>query len=173
MKTLPPQIFAMSAAMMIVGAVAPAHAQDPDAAVLDVANEPIPVKVELVTNTLSKSAQTDVAEQFRQQFAPLSRQFGLYDSDEPELAFRFDFGELDKDASVYVVHAEASYLGEVLHRDEARTCVNCTPADLVSEGLRIVSIAVEQVRDASPRRRVLGWRLLHQTAQPREHQRRS
>jgi hypothetical protein len=131
---------------MIVAAAPRVHAQEPDPTIVDAANDPISVRIELITDTLSKTEQADVADQFRQQYAPLSRQHGLYDeAEQPVLVFRFEFGELDKAASVYVVHAQASYLGEVLHRDDARTCVNCTPADLVSEALRIVPLAANEV----------------------------
>ena len=133
------------ASLLVIGAAIPsAHAQDPQPQVAE-PTSPIGVQLEVDAATLSETAQADIAEEVRKQFAPLALEYGLYETEDPELIFRLEFGEVDKSAGVYVIHSEASYLGEALPRDEPRTCVRCTPADLVADGLRIVSPAAQEV----------------------------
>lgn len=147
MRTPSPIPIALAFTMLVASTAGTVHAQEPtseDSAARK-RHDPIPIRIELVTDTLSKTAQSDIAEAVKRAFAPISRKYGLYHSDEPDLVIRLEFGEADRNAGIYVIHAQATFRGEVLRRDEPRTCVNCTPVDLVADGLQIVAVAAEEV----------------------------
>lgn len=137
----------VATAMIVTFTAAPSvHAQAPDQEVVDSPTGPIAVRIDLVMDMLSETEQADIVEELKKQFAPISRVHGLYKSDDPELTFRLEFAMLgDKRAGVYVIHSEAAYAGEVLRHDKARTCVKCTPIELVKDSLRIVSVAAKEV----------------------------
>ena len=144
MMSVQHKVLALSSLLIVGAAIPSAHAQDPQPEAAE-PTDPIGVRLEIETATLSETAQADIADEVQRQFAPLAHEYGLHETEDAELVLRLEFGEVDKSAGVYVIHSEATYQGEALPRDEPRTCVRCTPADLVADGLRIVQPAAQEV----------------------------
>jgi hypothetical protein len=144
----PTRAIAILAAALTVAAVSvPAAAAPPESTVEAPSVEPISVHIEIVADTLSNTMRTKVTAEVEQQFADIAPAHGLVQAESPaaELVIRLEFTQPDPKVGVFVTHALAVYSGDVLQRDEARTCVQCTASEVAADGLKILVPAADLV----------------------------
>jgi hypothetical protein len=105
------------------------------------------VNIDLIVDTLPERMQAKVAAELERQFAVLAEQFGLVlvPRDAATLFVRLELNQPDKSAEVFLVDTVAVYDGDVLPRESARACIQCTPAEMVEDGLKIVPSALAQI----------------------------
>jgi hypothetical protein len=144
----PTRAIAILAAALTVAAVSvPAAAAPPESTVEAPSAEPISVHIEIVADTLSSSMRTKVTAEVEQQFADIAPAHGLVKAESlaADLVIRLEFTQPDPKVGAFVTHALALYSGDVLQRDEARTCVQCTASEIAADGLKILVPAAELI----------------------------
>lgn len=143
----PTRAMAILAAALTVAAASPSAAAAPEPTVEAPSVEPISVHIEIVADTLSNAMRTKVTAEVEQQFAEIAPAHDLVQAEPPaaDLVIRLEFTQPDPKVGVFVTHALAVYSGDVLQRDEARTCVQCTASEIAADGLKILVPAVNEV----------------------------
>lgn len=129
----------------------PAAAQEPSPTTSDVEHRPITARAELAANSLSDEMRAGLEVELAQQLEKLAEAHGfeVSKSHTAMLLLHIDIGQTDVRNPVYLMHASVFRDGELLERAEARTCVRCTPAELVELSLELLPRALSQVA-ASP-----------------------
>lgn len=109
--------------------------------------EPLSVNIELVVDTLPESKQKKTTAELERQLAGLTEELGLVlvERDAAMLFVRIELNQPDKNAEVFLVDTVAVYRDEVLPREDARACMQCTPAEMVEDGLKILPSALTQI----------------------------
>ncbi|PRQ09167.1 hypothetical protein [Enhygromyxa salina] len=115
-------------------------------------SDQLSTRVELVADTLPKVTRAEIEHEFDEQLAAAVTRLDLtVAAAEPaDLVFRVEVGQPNHKTPVYVVHSVALHDGQVLERGDARTCLRCTPAELITEGLAILPSAAAKARAARP-----------------------
>ncbi|KIG17473.1 hypothetical protein DB30_03174 [Enhygromyxa salina] len=140
------------AAIATFAVIPPARAQAPSAHAPPADAGPVSTRVELVADTLPKTTRAAVDLELETQLAAALAELDLVaaTSESAELVLRVEVGQPNHKSPVYVVHSVALHEGQVLVRGDARTCLRCTPTELVSAGLAILPSAAAKARYARP-----------------------
>lgn len=133
--------------LVIATPSATASAAPPESTIEEPSVEPISVHIEIVADTLSSAMRAEVVADIEKQFAEIAASHGLVKASSPaaDLVIRLEFSQPDPKARVFVTHALALYEGDVLQRDQARTCVQCTASEIAADGLKILIPTAEEV----------------------------
>lgn len=110
-------------------------------------SEVIPVAVVFMVGVAKEGDDAEVKAEFERQFPGFAEEHGLLEVDttgEPELTFRLQLQQLESGAADYLIYSTAIYHDNV-YTDVERTCLNCSPADVVANALTNLAKAAEAV----------------------------
>lgn len=138
-----PPAFALA---LSLAAVSTATAQSEPASEQSSA-QPIGVHVEIVADTLPSARQAAVKAEVERQFDEIATAKGLVKAEpsDADLVIRLEFTQPNPKAEIFVIHGLALHGDEVLRRDQTRTCMECTPAEIAANGLMTLDPAVEEL----------------------------
>ena len=146
MTVLRYKVAALTVALMVASPIV--HAQEPDP-VEAMDDELISVHVELVTDTLSKSGKTKTAAELDRQLNAFVTEHGWIrlERAKARLFVRIELVQPDRGTEVFLVHSVSVFDGDVLQRDDARTCIHCKPSELIEDGMTIVAASIRLIAE--------------------------
>ena len=130
------------------------HGAQPDTVEQEVVaqQDPLEIAVELASETLTKAHRDKIDSALDEGLAALVDTHGMLrvplgtvPRDELDLYVRLEVSQPDPSVDVFLVHAVALHRGEVLRREDVRTCVQCTASELVEDGLKIIPVVLEDI----------------------------